>query len=746
MATRGFGLRASTARSNDRSVEAVLVTESPVWVMDWETWQPVREVLAIPGLVAVPEQLPLLDSHNRARVGDQLGSTRDLRVEDDGDLGRVIVGRRYLGRQDAARDAYVMIEDGHLTDGSVGYEILEYRMLREGESAEVDGRFYRNDTSDPLRLVTQWALIEDSLTPVGADRGAKVREHRHNNSPGRVPGNKEPTVNKAFKRWLRARGQNYETLGEEQRSALLEQFRGWCVARGYIGQAGGVRDLTDAQVTEIEALDDKGLADGDADGGQRNGNPPATGGQRDGNPPATGGQRNAPPPATGGQGGPGGSQGADGEGHGQRGGDQDAIELHARRMLADAGIQPAGDFNFRQFSSLEAVNGYVLGARAQAQRDEPTLPIGGAVVTADGRDRRMRAAVDALATMGGVRGEEDLGMRRMRPTEVVREIISAFEPHAGMRMSHEDVCCFAANRDFGRLALRDANQVAATFSTILADASQLVAMDGFRAANVTNRRWTRSRFVDDFRTVEGAGVIAGMLAEQEAPGAPFSEARMLEKSYSAKLGLFGRSFSFAYTDWRNDALGELLATVRNYGMIAGVTEDYLSYKAALAIAFSSLSQVQTTAAFWDDTNDRVKLQGLGKVMGALEGRTVTVGSDKIPLSPVSGFMLVPPLRKAAALAATGTAPGQQAANDMAESLQVISSPWMANTAIGGHADDYIVGASNLDGVVVLRDRLNPEPVVWEVGPGRTPDKAFVVMHAVRPTVAYAGAFEKGDWS
>jgi hypothetical protein len=728
VATRSFGLRVSTARDSDRSVEAVLVTESPVWVMDWERWEPVREVLTIPGLVALPEQLPLLDSHHRSRVGDQLGSTRGMRVEDGGELGQIIVGRRYLGRQQSARDAYEMIQDGHLTDGSIGYEILEYRTLREGESAEVDGRVYRNDSPEPLRLVTTWRLMEDSLTPVGADSAAKVRDHHHHNSPGRVPGRqKESTVNKAFKRWLRARGQNYETLSEERRSALLDQFRGWCIARGYIGQSGGVRDLTDGQISEIEALDDAALVE-DGGGHQE----PDLGRQAP--------QRSAPPSGQdGGQGG--------GSADPQRSQPSpDTIELHARRQIADANISLGADFDYRQFGSLEAVNGFVLGARAQAQRSEPAVPVGGAVVTSDGRERRCRAAVDAIAAMGGVRGAEDLGMRRLRPTEVVREIISAFEPQVGARMSHEDVCCFAGNRDFGRLSLRSPNQVAATFSTILADASQLVAMEGFRQANVTNRRWTRSRFVDDFRTVEGAGVIAGMLAEQEAPGAPFNEARMLEQSYSAKLGLFGRSFSFAYTDWRNDSLGEQLATVRNYGMIAGVTEDYLSYKAALAIAFSSLSQVQSTAAFWDDTNDRVKLQGLGKVMGALEGRTVTVGDEKIPLSPVASFVLVPPLRKAAALAATGTAPGQQAANDMAESLQVISSPWMGNTAIGGHADDYIVGAGNLDGVVVLRDRLNPEPVVWEVGPGRTPDKAFVVMHAVRPTVAYAGAFEKGDWS
>ena len=61
--------------------------------------------------------------------------------------------------------------EGHITDVSVGYEVLASTWVESGATAMVEGVEY----TGPVRVTTAWKLFEVSLCPVGADDRAKVR-------------------------------------------------------------------------------------------------------------------------------------------------------------------------------------------------------------------------------------------------------------------------------------------------------------------------------------------------------------------------------------------------------------------------------------------------------------------------------------------------------------------------------------------------------------------------------------------
>lgn len=200
--------RPATLDEETRSVEVVASTEEPVWVMDWETWQPVREVLLMSGC-RLPQagRLVLLDAHSRCSVSNVLGSFRELRIERGAD-GAQLVGRMVFAGTPDVESAWRKVAEGHLTDVSIGYEVRAARELRAGEIFEADGRTFEG----PLRVATDWALFELSLCPIGADPAAQVRQARAGKSPrninraGAAPGRKEkPMADTPHKRSLKER-------------------------------------------------------------------------------------------------------------------------------------------------------------------------------------------------------------------------------------------------------------------------------------------------------------------------------------------------------------------------------------------------------------------------------------------------------------------------------------------------------------------------------------------------------------
>ncbi|WP_316348487.1 phage major capsid protein [Desulfuromonas acetoxidans] len=184
MQFRSFSLRMdgetgkpSTLDEETRSVEVVAATENPVRVYDWERREVVEEVLLMDGCT-LPEnrQVVLLDTHWRGGVYSILGSCRGLTVS-----GKELIGRSHYSEADGGPSAWTKTREGHLTDYSAGYEVLEAYWVPEGEKQTIQGRTF----DGPLKVTTKWRITELSACPIGADEQSKARAAHY--KPGDQP-------------------------------------------------------------------------------------------------------------------------------------------------------------------------------------------------------------------------------------------------------------------------------------------------------------------------------------------------------------------------------------------------------------------------------------------------------------------------------------------------------------------------------------------------------------------------------
>lgn len=149
----------------------VIATENPALVMDWYRWEVIREVLLMNGCqIPANRQLVLLDNHTRFDTTCIKGSTREVEI-----VGNELVGMTLISKT-AEREG-ILVDEGHLTDTSIGYQVLERTIIKPGESAVINGRTFENNYGDnlDLQIVTKWRPFENSLTPIGADQAAKFR-------------------------------------------------------------------------------------------------------------------------------------------------------------------------------------------------------------------------------------------------------------------------------------------------------------------------------------------------------------------------------------------------------------------------------------------------------------------------------------------------------------------------------------------------------------------------------------------
>ncbi len=154
-----------TLNEEERSLELVISTETPVDMYDWERGEVVPEVLLANGAV-MPRTVPLLDSHSRWGVGDVLGSVRNKKIEDG-----LVAGKAFFSSVKEGEEALTKYREGHLTDFSAGYRINNRQHVPKGKKSEIAGRTWRG----PVNVVTSWTIKEVSCCAIGADAKAKAR-------------------------------------------------------------------------------------------------------------------------------------------------------------------------------------------------------------------------------------------------------------------------------------------------------------------------------------------------------------------------------------------------------------------------------------------------------------------------------------------------------------------------------------------------------------------------------------------
>jgi hypothetical protein len=192
--TRTLSVRAESINEASRSVEATIATENPATVFDWSSYRLIDEVLLSRG-AQLPNQVVMLENHLRWDLDTVLGSVRDMRIDGDQVVGRMV----FADGDETAERAWQMVRQGHITDVSAGYRTIEFTDIKPNTTQRVNGKSYTAGDR-VLRITTKWQIREASLVPIGADEFAKIREDRVGPNP------ENRTMNKKLKTYLESIG------------------------------------------------------------------------------------------------------------------------------------------------------------------------------------------------------------------------------------------------------------------------------------------------------------------------------------------------------------------------------------------------------------------------------------------------------------------------------------------------------------------------------------------------------------
>ena len=151
---------------DDPPIRALVATENPVKMYDWERGKYIPQILLTDGMERA-SRVPLLDAHGRYTVDDQLGSVDNFKRTEDGIDAR-------LSFSSTCQDCETKVREGHITDVSAGYEVSKNVHIPDGETQTVRGRKFQG----PVNVAEKWKVREVSVVPIGADDQAKIRGFR----------------------------------------------------------------------------------------------------------------------------------------------------------------------------------------------------------------------------------------------------------------------------------------------------------------------------------------------------------------------------------------------------------------------------------------------------------------------------------------------------------------------------------------------------------------------------------------
>jgi len=169
---RGLRTQPTTFDETAHKIRAVIASEEPVLMPDYQRWEMVNEVLLMSGMI-VPDngQVPFLNAHDRSDIEDVLGSVREFAP-----VGTTMEADVYFDQSKDGMECESKVRGGHLTDLSAGYEPIETIYIPEKTSQIVDGKSF----TGPMNVVRKWKLKEVSAVPIGADENAKFRSEKFN--------------------------------------------------------------------------------------------------------------------------------------------------------------------------------------------------------------------------------------------------------------------------------------------------------------------------------------------------------------------------------------------------------------------------------------------------------------------------------------------------------------------------------------------------------------------------------------
>lgn len=555
--------RPLTLDESARSVEVVASTQAPVTVFDFEEWQPIREVLLMSGC-QIPEsgRVPLLDCHSREHAGDIVGSFDHIRVE-DGPQGPQLVGRAVFSATPDGEAPFRKVVEGHLTDVSVGYDVIAYQRIRAGEVAVIEGVTYEG----PLRVATQWRLLELSCVPIGADSFAKMRSAINNLQPARK-GKKERVMSKESGQHERgkiaARLRALLGLREdpEEQPAPEDEPRQAVVTDGS-GTTVEPEQLDDAELDQL--VDDLGALLDEAEAEQEGREDPQQpeDAQREG-----GDDKNACRSAVLAR-----LMASLTPGQRQRFGQQlERQRIRGIRELARS-FQLSPDQEDKLVSSgmsLGRARKQVEDIVAQRQNFGP-----GYQVVSVGRTEKesFRAAVqDSLLLRCGTKLEKPAPgadeLQGMTLREIAREMVIRSGQRAG-----GDIRTIVGRA----LTTTDMPQ-------LLVETSRRTLMEAYEQAPETWRDWCETGTATDFKAGKALGLEGDVELKKIPEYGEYTDGRLAENAEEYRVETFGRKLVISRQAIINDDLGALTDMPRMYGEACAALVGDVAYAALIDVA------------------------------------------------------------------------------------------------------------------------------------------------------------------
>ena len=482
------GYRLATLNEADRSVEFTATTSDKVRVFDWESWRVIDEVLLMGGRVDPPNgQVPLLDTHDNSTVDKQLGSARDIRTEGQATVVRVCVSS-------TRDDVFTKIKEGHLTDSSVGYDIKEFAMLKEGESGQYEGL----TITGPCRVVTAWELMELSLCPIGADPAAKARA---NMKEGKMP----KTVGKKGR--MEATPEEQQQL-EDELAAVVEDAVEGATAEAEAEIAAILDDAVDGSAagedeTRSEEEEEETRADNEEKEDQE---------ERSRRSAALGERRRI----------------------------QEINEL-CRAFKISEGLREA---MINQGRSADQARKAVTKVMLKRYQSGPGF-YGSVRVTNDERENFKARALDSLLMRAGKKVEKPAEGARELQGYTLRELARECLRRAGRREPANVI-------DMVGRALTTTD-----LPILLTEASNRSMLEGFQEANETWPLWTGEGSTNDFREITMVDAGIDNTLEEIGEHDEYTYTKMAEEAEKARVVTYGVMFAMSRQAIINDDLNAL---------------------------------------------------------------------------------------------------------------------------------------------------------------------------------------------
>ena len=555
-----------------RSVEVIASTEAPAMVMDWERWEVVREVLLMSGCrIPASGQMVLLDTHSRESVSKVLGSFRGARITPT-EHGPALVGRTHYSTVKEADDAYTKVREGHVTDVSIGYEVLAHIWVKEGESLSMEGKTFEG----PIRIGVEWTPRELSLCPIGADENAKFRNRQPSNNPPEHAAGTGPSCGRnkenAMAKPKDAGGK--KTAKNKTRSGILARLRAVMVALGLraddeenpdeerqdvelVDEDGNPiqpAELTEEElVTVVEGLEEV-LAEAEEE--------LAT--QEEEDPPAEE-QRKAARKSAG---------RAAGAVSGRSLSPMQAARAERARVMAIQNMARAHNVPDEMTAELIDSGASLTAAKARVfdmRHQTPTTGPGFRVSMGNTEQEKFRSAVqDSLSLRCGHALE--------KPAEGARELQSY-----SLREIAREMLARSGQPSGGHIVQLVGRALATTdLPLLLVEASRRTLMEAFEAAPETWREWAGTGTATDFKKSTALGMEGEVKPLLKPEGGEYKEGKLAENAEEYKVDTFGRKMVITREAIINDDLNALTALPRMYGEATAEMVGDVAYKALLA--------------------------------------------------------------------------------------------------------------------------------------------------------------------